>query len=436
MITVGGQLLICDGDEGLGDIPNSDQSRAFERCTLRAGVMRVQGERIEGIDWGEVPGSVDIGGPDVIICPGFVDTHLHLPQFDSIGNHGMPLLAWLEKVIFPAELRWNDVSFAKAMIERVIQQCLAVGTLAVGAYATSAHVAAVEAMRAFSDAGFGGVVGQVMMDCGAPAELLRPTSQLCQEVVESLNRFPASGRLAAAVTPRFALACTDELMQAAGDIAAGHQCVIQTHLAETIPECDAVRELHGDRYVSVYRRHGLLGPRSVLGHGIYLDDFDRQQLADTNTTIAHCPTANTFLRSGVMNLAAHRDRDVPFALGSDIGAGYERSMVRVGRAAIEAASQIANQAPRSVRSTPVIPEPSEMWYQITTGNANTLGLRDSGRLKIGCSADFLVISPRNGWQQASDPLAMLMFSWDDRWIEQVHLRGKRVMNCFPSESRG
>jgi len=410
MKTFGGQLLLTT-DDG--------------RVDLVPGTVQTDRGRIVAVHPGEVFHGADRGDESTLICPGFVDTHLHLPQFDSIGATGMPLLQWLHQVIFPAEARWNDLEFAHSMIQRVIRQCLSVGTTAICAYATVSHQATLAALQAFSRCGFRGVIGQVMMDQAAPPELCVDAERLLAEVDRTLRLYPPGGRLAAAVTPRFALSCNRRLLCQAGQLAREHRAVVQTHLAETPEECSLVETECGvPRYVDVYHQADLLGPRTLLGHGIYLDEESQSLLNDTDSVIVHCPTANSFLGSGTMNRRDHRRRGIRIAIGSDIGAGFERSMVRVGRAMIDAAMRLAMTAGEPINDSECVPTARHAWHQITAGNADTLGWTDTGRIEVGAAADLLIIQPDVAWLQAIDPLSFLMFSWDDRWIRQAYLRGR------------
>ncbi|MEM6474318.1 MAG: amidohydrolase family protein, partial [Planctomycetota bacterium] len=234
----------------------------------------------------------------------------------------------------------------------------------------------------------------------------------------TLDAFPPAARMATAVTPRYALSCTEPLMLSAGQLAKDHDAIIQTHLAENTDECRLVSEAFGGaRYVDVYENVGLLGPRSLFGHGIYLDDQDRRKLASSGSMIAHCPTANSFLSSGTMDRRSHFRSQLGMTLGSDIGAGYERSMVRVARAMIDAAMRLSKDPSH-------FPSAAEAWWQITQGNASAMGWTDVGRIEIGASADVLCIEPDIPWLKATDPLAMLLFAWDDRWIQQTFLQGR------------
>lgn len=425
MTTIGGQIL---------------RLQSGQTVEIAPGVVRLEGDRIAAVDFERSPSSADLGSDNTLISPGFVDTHLHLPQFDSMGATGMPLLRWLSSVIFPAELRWNDLEFATGMIRRVIDQCLAVGTTGICAYASVSHAATMAALQLFSEAGFRGVIGQVIMDRAAPKALTRDAAQLLDEVQRTLEEFPPNARLAAAVTPRFALSCHKSLLRNAGELAQQSGAIVQTHLAETRAECDLVEsKCSVERYVDVYRDAQLLGPRSLLGHGIHLDATSQRILAESGSVIVHCPTANAFLGSGTMNRRSHLDQGIRISLGSDIGAGYERSMVRVGRAMIDAAMRIAlagdeGEGEASPDSAPFdepqrIPTAADAWYQITAGNAAVLGWSDGGQIVPGFSADLVVIEPDIPWRESVDPLSTVMFAWDDRWIRHTLLRGKVVYSA-------
>jgi guanine deaminase len=299
-----------------------------------------------------------------------------------------------------------------------MKQLFSFGTTGICAYATVHHASARASIEVANDIGMRGVIGQVLMDRQAPAELCHEADRLLDEAATLCDEYPPELPMAAAVTPRFAVSCSQRLLAGAGQIAANAGATIQTHLAETIKECQLVRELFsGTEYIDVYRETGLLGPKSVFGHGVHLTRLDRMKLHEAGATIAHCPTANSFLRSGTMNRGELRRDSVAIALGSDIGAGYERSMVRVARAMIEAASLVGDEFPTAAAA----------WYSITAGNADVLGWSDTGRLEVGKTADVAVIQPDLPWlDQSFDPLAMLMFAWDDRWVKHVYRGGRHV----------
>lgn len=386
------------------------------RCRLVPGYVRIDDDVIAEVVEGTIAEGADLGGHDCLITPGFVDTHLHLPQFEIIGAHGMPLLKWLHEVTFPAEMKWGDTEYARAMTRRVIAELKSVGTTAIAAYATAHFEATLAAIEVAGAAGMRGVIGQTLINREAPEPLCFEEARLVDQTHELLSQFPPDARMSAAVTPRFAVSCTPTLLEQCGEIARQTGAVVQTHLAETVAECELVKRTFPDskNYTSVYDDAGLLGPRTVLGHGIHLCEDERQRLKRSQSMIAHCPTANTFLRSGTMPRRHWIEEGLGITLGSDIGAGYERSMVRVARAMIEAASTIDDG----------YPDAATAWHTITTGNARAMGWHDVGQLKAGASADVLVIRPEIDWQEGLvDPLSKLMFAWDDRWIRQLVLRG-------------
>ncbi len=385
------------------------------RCKLAPGFVRVDDERIAEVVVGEIPRHADLGGPNALISPGFIDAHLHLPQFDIIGAHGMPLMQWLSKVTLPSEAKWADTDYAREMTRRAVSQLISMGTTGMCAYATVHHDATRAAIEVARDAGMRGVVGQSLMDREVPQEFCRDASQLLDEAASLGERFPPAERMAAAVTPRFAVSCSEELLAGAARLAREQGAMVQSHLAETTDECESVARLfNGASYVDAYQQAGLLGEHSVYGHGIHLNHVDRVTLREAGAVVAHCPTANTFLRSGTMNRSAMQRDAVRLAIGSDIGAGYERSMVRVARAMIESAASIGDDYPDAATG----------WHAITAGNADVLGWKDAGRLRDGAAADLLVIEPNVPWLDAGfDPLSMLMFAWDDRWLKTTILRG-------------
>jgi len=377
---------------------------------LARGVVTLEGGLIASVRETDELDGLDLGGENAVICPGFIDTHLHLPQFDSIGIDGLELLTWLDRVIFPAECRWEDTDYAGAMTERVLDQLVSFGTTAFAAYATVHREAAKQAQRIIAGRGHRAFVGQVLMDRNAPAELTRPARQLISEA----PRFAPIGRTEPTVTPRFAVSCSDGLLHAAGELRAKSGWAMQTHLSETIPELEFIAELFdGLPYVEVYERAGLLGPRSIMAHGIWLSPEELATLHRTGSIIAHCPTANLFLSAGSHDRLGVREAGVLASLGSDVAGGPDRSMVRVARAMIETAKN-RKAAPATA---------SEAWWQITTGNAEVLGWGQTGRLEAGCEADVLVIEPTIRWADTPDPLGTLLYGWDDRWLRRTVVNG-------------
>jgi guanine deaminase len=326
-----------------------------------------------------------------LLLPAFVDAHVHLPQLDIRARWGLPLLAWLERHVYPAEAAFADPDFAERAAGRFFSALAAAGTGTAGVFTTVHPGAADRAFEAARASGLRAVIGKVLMDRGAPAALLEPAAEGIAATRALAERWEgaAGGRLHVAVTPRFAPACSDGLLAAAGEAAREAGLRVQTHLAESADEIEAVRRLFpgASDYLGVYERAGLCGERSVFAHSIHLDEHAFDRLAVAGAAVAACPSSNAFLNAGAFPLAVARAAGVEIGLGSDVGAGPQLSM-------LDTARHLAYLGR---------PDPAEILYRATLGGARALGLEGTtGRLVTGKAADVLVLEPPT--DAAGDPL--------------------------------
>ncbi|MBL0920593.1 MAG: amidohydrolase family protein [Phycisphaerales bacterium] len=382
------------------------------------GWLRVEAGRIAEMGEGEPPGRArpDVGGPDRIICPGFIDAHLHIPQFDAVGCDGMGLLEWLERVIYPAE-RWFGAGAARTVTRLALRRMLAQGTLGFAGYLTSHGEATREAVSALEQSGVRCIVGRVAMDREAPDDLTREDRERARMAPRPSALAPAArgGRVEISANPRFAISCSAELLAEVGWLRAEREGLcVQTHLAESAAECGRVRALFPEAldYTDVYERAGLLGPRTILAHGCHLSEREWALIAERGCVVAHCPTANVFLRSGLFNLDAARRHGVRVALGSDVAAGADVAMPRVARAMIETAKIRAMLSGRPGH----VPTPGEAWRLITSGNGAALGWADAGTLCVGAPADLLVLRAPETWLDGH-LIGRLVYNWSGSLIE-------------------
>lgn len=393
----------------------------------KPGWLRVEDGRIAELGEGDPPGSPDAGGVESLITPGFIDAHVHLPQIESIGCDGLELMEWLDRVIYPAEAAWADKALAEARALEAYRRMLRAGTLGFSGYLTSHSHGVAAATKAAHRIPLRGIVGQSLMDREAPAALLRqPAARLVRS---------EKGRLDASLNPRFAVSCSDSLLSRTGELLAegfpfsfkqrdpgdmGTTLFLQTHLAETVAECRRVAELFPDdsHYAGVYDRHGLLTPHTLLAHGVHLSPAEWALIAARDSVVVHCPSANTFLRSGLFDLRAAREHGVRLALGSDVAAGCDLAMPRVARAMIE----VAKLRRLTVDPEAIVPTPAEAWTMITCGNADALGFHDQGRLEAGASADLLVLKPPVEFDEFL--VGRLIHTWQDSFITHRVIRGK------------
>ena len=327
-----------------------------------------------------------------LLTPGLIDTHVHLPQLDVIASHGRELLDWLHTYTFPAEARWADAEVARAGAERFADALLAHGTTAALVFPT-VHAVSADAMFAAAQArGMRLVCGKVLMDRHAPANLSDDVAGAERDCAEGIARWHGRDRLAYALTVRFAATSSPAQLAMAGALLAAHPGVyLQTHVAENRAEVAWIAELFPDArsYLDVYDRHGLLGARSVLAHGIWLDDADRARLAACGACIAHCPTSNLFLGSGLLGWRALVEAGVAVTLASDVGGGTSLSMLRTMAAAYGV------QALQGLRLSAW-----KLLHAATRGAAQALGLvHEIGSLEAGTIADLAV------WDWARGPVA-------------------------------
>lgn len=371
-------------------------------------------------------------GADVLL-PGFVDTHCHVAQARAVNVRYADLLTWLEHVVFPLESAYTaDVAQREA--PNFFDQLLSTGTTTVGLYVTVGEAATDRVFAIAEQVGIRAVIGKVMMDRFSPPELLEDTDASVAASIRLCEKWhgKAGGRLRYAFTPRFALTCSQELLEQAGAAAAHYDCHVATHVAENRAETARAASLFpGARsYLDIYQRAGLLRRGTVLGHGIYLDATDWEVMVETGAGLAHCPVSNLLLESGILDLSAPLAAGVAVGLGSDLGAGSEPALVEVAESALR--SQIARKVLGHSHAT-VTPELA--FYLLTRGGAAAMGLDDTiGDFTPGKAADFVVLDPREvlplGEWPAEVSVSSLLYAMLLRFrataIKQAYVQGRRV----------
>jgi guanine deaminase len=368
----------------------------------RDGLIEVgAGERITRVGaWpgAEAPASVLDLRP-LVLMPGMVDLHAHLPQIPNAGlGSGLDLLTWLDRYIFPLE-RAYDRSVAERQAPAAFRAFAAAGTTTVVAYA-ALWADSTDAAFAAADAhGIRAVIGKVMMDRLTydaeiePDEILETSLRQSDELASRWHGADG-GRLQYAFTPRFAVSCSAEMLRESAALAARHGAYWQTHLSEDEAEITEVRRLFPDArdYLDVYDRAGALGSRTILAHAIHLSSPEVERLVESGSRVAHCPASNLFLSSGMMPLGAYRAAGIAVALGSDVAAGPEVSMFSVMRAG--AVTQRVLELTRGGDRTEAL-RPLDWLRMGTLDGARALGLDDRiGSLEVGKEADLIAIDPR------------------------------------------
>jgi guanine deaminase len=367
--------------------------------------------------------------PGKLIMPGFIDPHIHYPQTQVIASYGAQLLEWLEKYTFVEEQKFADPQHASRNAEFFLDELARNGTTTAVAYC-SAHPSSAEALFASAHRRNAGMIaGTAIMNRNGPPGLLEPSGEAIQASRELIKRWHGTGRQRYAVTPRFAITSTGDQLGEAGALLQEFPTVLmQTHLDENLDEIAAVKALFPEEpsYTAVYQRFGLLGPRSLMGHCIHLDDAEVALMRDTRSVAVFCPTSNLFIGSGLFNYQRLNEAGVRIALATDVGGGTSYSMLRTAAEAYKVMQLQGQNLPALAA-----------FDLITRANAAALGLDgEIGTLQSGAFADLVVLDARATPAMAhrmevtrdlEEELFVLMTMGDDRAVRQTYIAGRPVL---------
>ena len=361
-----------------------------EDCTRhrRRGAVRIAGGSIAEVGEADALRAAhpalpveDLG--DLLLIPGFVDAHVHYAQTAIIASWGKRLIDWLNSYTFPEELRFSDPAYASDIAARYFDLALSHGTTTACSYGT-VHGTSVEAFFAEAQRrGLRMLAGKTCMDRHAPEGLTDTPQSAYDDSKALLEKWHGVDRLSYAITPRFSPTSTREQLAALGALYAEHpDCPMQTHLSEQHDEIEWVSELFPEArdYLDTYEKAGLLGSTGLFGHAIHLTDRERDRLAEVGAALIHCPTSNTFIGSGLFDMAGlagtHR-----VGLATDTGGGSSFSMLHTMAAAYEVAQ---------LRGTAL--HPAQLLWLATRGSAEALHLSDRiGTLAPGIEADLIAL---------------------------------------------
>lgn len=375
-----GQVLAFTGDPF---------TRPPEAAAEVHGALLLEGGKIAALGPAEqlraqAPGAQVCDYGQHLILPGFVDAHAHYPQTGMIASWGKRLIDWLNDYTFPTEMAFGDASHAAQIAGRYLDLLLDHGTTSVCSFCTI-HPESLDAFfEAAAARGMAVAGGLTAMDRNAP-DGLRDTAQLAHNRSAALlARWHGTGRATYAITPRFTPTSTPAQLEALGSLWTAHPtCLMQTHLSEQEDEVAWVAALEpwARDYLDTYERHGLIGPGALFGHAIWLTARERARLAESGAGLIHCPTSNTFIGSGLFDLAARRRDGIAVGLATDTGGGSSFSMLRSMAAAYEI-GQLTGTALH----------PAQLLWLATEGSAQTMRMADRvGTLTPGSDADLVVL---------------------------------------------
>lgn len=330
----------------------------------------------------------DVERASGLILPPMIDLHTHVPQHPIRGHFcdGVPndaeggrLLAGLNKNVFPAEERFDDLEYARRIVDAFAADTLSNGVVGGSVFLTVHAEAAFDAMHRLGDLWHGGLV---LMDQNCPPDLRNgPYVQPdLRNLAESLGK-----RLV--VTDRFAVATSAGLRQYGASIAREFELFTQTHLNEQLAEKDFVENMlypDAESYTHVYLRDGLLDTRPILAHCIHMTEPEWSILQSRQAVVAHCPTSNALLGSGIMPLDDLAGRDIDYAICTDVGASPTTSLLT------EMAIYLLVHRGRNTHATAC-----EALWRTTLGPATILGIdTKAGTFEVGGELTYIVAGDR------------------------------------------
>lgn len=363
-----------------------------------------------------------------LIVAGFVDAHAHYPQTGIIASWGKRLIDWLNSYTFPEEMRFGDPAYAAEIADLYLDFLLTNGTTSVCSFCTI-HPESVDALfNAAQARGMRIAAGKTCMDRNAPDGLRDTAKSAYDDSLALLKKWHDNGRASYVITPRFSPTSTPEQLEALGALWAKHpDCLMQTHLSEQTDEIAWVKALFPQArdYLDTYEALGLLGEKGLYGHAIHLEDREKAKLSEHGAALIHCPTSNTFIGSGLFDMAGLKSDGQIVGLATDTGGGSSFSMLRSMAAAYEIGQ---------LRGTPL--HPAQLIWLATAGSARALhGHNHIGNLGAGMDADFVVldlastpaIAQRSTRaQDIWEALFPTIMMGDDRAITLTYVAGRQM----------
>ena len=327
-----------------------------------------------------------------VLLPGFVDTHVHFPQVRAIGALGMPLLDWLDRCALPEEARLADRGYAELVAGEFLHGLVSAGTTSALVFGSHFATAVDALFVAAARSGLRITAGQVLSDRALPPGLLTTPEQGLADGLALIDRWHGRGNVRYAVTPRFSLSTSEQMLDVCAELLGTEEVRFTSHINENGAEIDQVAAYFPARrhYLDTYHHHGLVIDRSVLAHNVHPTEPELEVMGQTGAWVAHCPTSNAALGSGLFPFRRHLQHRVGVALGSDVGAGTGFSLLKEGLQAYFTQQQLG-----AAEGLPL--GPVHLLYLATRAGAEALGLDDRvGDLGVGRQFDAVWINPPQG----------------------------------------
>lgn len=415
-----------------GHIVYSKTSDKLEIC--ENGYLVYEGNQVEGV-YPILPEDYegilveDYG--DRIIVPGFVDLHVHAPQYAFRGlGMDMELLDWLETNTFPEESKYKDLTYAKNAYQMFTDNLKKSVTTRACIFATIHKEATILLMDMLEKAGMATMVGKVNMDRNSPDYLREETEESAKETILWLEEVEKRQykHTKPILTPRFIPSCTDELMRELKEIQRTYQIPVQSHLSENYGEIAWVQELcpESEFYGDAYDRFGLFGRdnKTVMAHCVHSDEREIMRMKENGVFIAHCPESNTNLSSGVAPIRRYLAEGMHVGIGSDVAAGSTENMFVAMRYAVQA-SKLRWRLKDDRLDPLTMPE---VFYMATKGGGEFFG--KVGSFEMGYELDAVVlddsrlIHPQE--MSVEQRIERMIYLADEREVYAKYVAGEKL----------
>jgi 5-methylthioadenosine/S-adenosylhomocysteine deaminase len=399
-------------------LPMTDSARPVTADIL------VSGARIGqiGTDLHTPPDTEVVDCSGCYLMPGLVQTHVHLVQTMFRGlAEDLGLLDWLRRFIWPLEAAHDEAS-VRACVRLGLGELITTGTTTILDMGTTrwGDVVAEELVRSGIRARF----GQAMMDMGehVPADLVENTRASLDASADLLKRWnkAGAGRIGYAYAPRFALSCTRELLEAVGMLAKMSETLVHTHSNESVEERAAVQGVTGMSPIGYLAQVGIATPRTIIAHGVHIDDAELQMLRESGSAVTHCPSSNLKLGSGVADVVRLRQARITVGIGAD-GAACNNELDGFDEV------RLATLLARTLRGQGALTA-ADALVMATRDGARALRLEEeTGSLVAGRRADILVIDSERLAGPGGDPVARIVFGGGSRGVRDVLIDGTFVV---------
>lgn len=406
------------------------QRERFE--VLENGYIAVDEGRVQGI----AAQREDLGCPNAevvdfgnkLLIPAMNDMHVHAAQFHNQGiAMDLELLPWLENYTFPEETKFSNIDYAERIYRRFVYQLWKMGTMRAVTFATIHTESTRRLMELFKQAGMGAYVGKVAMNRNCPEALQEPVEEAVSGMLSLIEAYKDPQDLVRPIiTPRFIPSCTPELLRACADIAQRYNLPVQSHLSENLGEIELVRQLEpdSDGYGDAYMRYGLFGQTpTIMAHCVWSDEKERHLMKEQGVLVAHCPTSNLNVASGMAPIRTYLNDGINVGLGSDVSGGHDISIFRMMVYAI----QISKMHYQRNHALPFL-SLSEAFWMATKAGGTFFG--KVGSFEKGYDFDALVIDDNTLHPDEYTTLQRLerfIYIGDDRQIAHRFCQGKEIV---------